>query len=573
MKSHDSYREISSATKQIPFFNREKSNTFFNKAGGQFFVPKKGSTTSVFPKLTVNNPNDKYEQEADDVADKVVQRLAVPDVSTKKEIAVQTKSMASTISPLIQKKCASCEQEEKLQKKGEEDLAQESRPDVRRKPIFESNAEPPDDINNIQRRCAECEKEEKVQKKQNSLNSPIASSHIESSLSSSKGGGTSMPAATKEQMENSFGVDFSHVRLHRDSSAVQMNKDLHAQAFTSGSDIYFNSGKYDANSTGGKHLLAHELTHVLQQSNGLHGNLIQRDGFGDVRLAEGCEQLITEVQATPTYKALAPDDKKLADEIISEVNKKGQNDRYQILLKLKLLFDTPEKSEADITLETNVSTATAVKVEKARVSKPKAAKNTNLEEKASKSAKRKWTGIKGKFGGGTYYVDKTSSTNIVVRAKIFLTPAGTGTVDNVKEIKKMEDGIEKAASTKGYLVDIQFVNDASDPDTFTVRVNPGEWEVATNWSGGDPVGFAHELHHMFAFELDRYNYIESHSGNESMAIPTRLHWFREELKKPAGYNDPNSIMNSASHPNDSDVCTVAGLDPATCLAERKKLTK
>ncbi len=68
-------------------------------------------------------------------------------------------------------------------------------------------------------------------------------------------------------MESSFGTDFSGVRIHNDSSSVQMNKDLQAQAFTNGSDIYFNSGKYDTNSKGGKHLLAHELTHVVQQND------------------------------------------------------------------------------------------------------------------------------------------------------------------------------------------------------------------------------------------------------------------------------------------------------------------
>ncbi len=273
--------KVSEKTTSVAIGHRtqEMDKRFFQKGGEQTSLPNHSAGTFFFTKgqnirpaiqakLTIGQPNDKYEQEADAVAEKVVQRFAMPDVLTKKEAGGQTKSsLASTISPLVQKKCASCEQEEKLQKKGEEDLVQESRPDLSRKPIFESNAEPPDEINNIQRKCSECEKEEKVQKKQNSLDSPIASSHIESSLSSSKGGGTSMPAATKEQMENSFGVDFSHVRLHRDSSAVQMNNVLGAQAFTQGSDIYFNSGKYNTDTSEGKHLLAHELTHVVQQSN------------------------------------------------------------------------------------------------------------------------------------------------------------------------------------------------------------------------------------------------------------------------------------------------------------------
>jgi hypothetical protein len=94
-----------------------------------------------------------------------------------------------------------------------------------------------------------------------------APSNVEQQLSSSKGGGQPLPESTRSGMEQSMGADFSGVRIHTDSSAVQMNKDLHAQAFTHGSDIYFNSGKFDAGSTGGQHLLAHELTHVVQQGS------------------------------------------------------------------------------------------------------------------------------------------------------------------------------------------------------------------------------------------------------------------------------------------------------------------
>jgi hypothetical protein len=67
-------------------------------------------------------------------------------------------------------------------------------------------------------------------------------------------------------MEPRFGNDFSSVRIHTGSNAVQMNKELHAQAFTHGSDLYFNEGKYNPGSNSGKQLLAHELTHVVQQT-------------------------------------------------------------------------------------------------------------------------------------------------------------------------------------------------------------------------------------------------------------------------------------------------------------------
>jgi hypothetical protein len=106
-----------------------------------------------------------------------------------------------------------------------------------------------------------------------------------------------------------------------------------------------------------------------------------------------------------------------------------------------------------------------------------------------------------------------------------------------------------------------------------VTVDPGKWEVATNWAGGDPLGYAHELHHLLAFELDKYNYIEAHSKRESMAVHDRLIWFQKELGKPAGFNDPTSIIADAEHPNDSDVCAVAGLDPKTCQQERQDARK
>ena len=77
-------------------------------------------------------------------------------------------------------------------------------------------------------------------------------------------------------MQSSFGFDFSHVNIHTDTGAVQMSKELHAQAFTQGSDIYFNSGKYDPQTTTGKQLLAHELTHVVQQQETINKKSIQR---------------------------------------------------------------------------------------------------------------------------------------------------------------------------------------------------------------------------------------------------------------------------------------------------------
>ncbi len=83
----------------------------------------------------------------------------------------------------------------------------------------------------------------------------------------SASGGFPLPDDLKQKMEDSFNADFSNVRLHTDNQAVQMSKMLNAQAFTVGNNIYFNTAKYDPIGRAGQLLLAHELTHTLQQNS------------------------------------------------------------------------------------------------------------------------------------------------------------------------------------------------------------------------------------------------------------------------------------------------------------------
>ncbi len=93
-----------------------------------------------------------------------------------------------------------------------------------------------------------------------------ATPNLESRLASQTGGGTPLNEETRSFMEPRFGADFSAVRVHTDSSSVQMNQELGAQAFTHGHDVYFGGGKYNPGADDGKRLLAHELTHVVQQT-------------------------------------------------------------------------------------------------------------------------------------------------------------------------------------------------------------------------------------------------------------------------------------------------------------------
>ncbi len=75
--------------------------------------------------------------------------------------------------------------------------------------------------------------------------------------------GSALPPTLRTQMEAQMGTDFSDVRIHTNSAVV--SDGIGARAFTIGNDIYFNAGEYNPATGAGRHLLAHELTHVVQQ--------------------------------------------------------------------------------------------------------------------------------------------------------------------------------------------------------------------------------------------------------------------------------------------------------------------
>jgi hypothetical protein len=96
-------------------------------------------------------------------------------------------------------------------------------------------------------------------------------------IGSNNGNGVSMDSTTKSFMENSIGANFSEVKIHTDSEAIQMSENINAQAFTVGNDVFFNEGKYKPDTEAGQHLLAHELTHTIQQSG---EKMIQKEDKG-----------------------------------------------------------------------------------------------------------------------------------------------------------------------------------------------------------------------------------------------------------------------------------------------------
>lgn len=99
-----------------------------------------------------------------------------------------------------------------------------------------------------------------------------ASPEVARRVQQSSGGGRPIEPGVKTRIEQAFGADFSGVRIHDDSSADQLSRSLNARAFTTRSDIYFAAGQYRPGTASGQELLAHELTHTLQQA----GSRVQR---------------------------------------------------------------------------------------------------------------------------------------------------------------------------------------------------------------------------------------------------------------------------------------------------------
>ncbi|MEQ8957392.1 MAG: DUF4157 domain-containing protein, partial [Coleofasciculus sp. C2-GNP5-27] len=111
-----------------------------------------------------------------------------------------------------------------------------------------------------------------MRKSQSGTGSTNSSVNLEESIQQKRGQGQSLSEDIREPMEQTLGADFSGVKVHTDSQSDQLNRSIQARAFTTGQDVFFKQGEYNPGSKNGQELLAHELTHVVQQTG-----TVQRD--------------------------------------------------------------------------------------------------------------------------------------------------------------------------------------------------------------------------------------------------------------------------------------------------------
>jgi hypothetical protein len=224
----------------------------------------------VQPKLTIGQPNDKYEQEADQVAAQVVKQINAPASTTSQDAGVQRQEMTEEEELQTKPEISTLQrmempEEEELQTKPDTVRVQRQEledEELQTKPSAANLAMQP-----LQREAMEEDDELQMKPSTPSVGAEggAVSADLEGKINAARGGGQSLAPQLQAQMGQAMGADFSGVRVHTDGRADVLNRSVGARAFTTGQDLFFKRGEYQPESRDGQELIAHELTHVMQQ--------------------------------------------------------------------------------------------------------------------------------------------------------------------------------------------------------------------------------------------------------------------------------------------------------------------
>ena len=201
---------------------------------------------AIQAKLRVGAVNDPLEREADRVADRVMQ-MPGPEAGPRIGQAASG----------VQRLCAECEDELQIQSAPDEAVQRQ---------VEEEEEEL------LQTKRAEGEIQRQVEEEEEELIQPKAEGvgqrgfAVDDATVSGIGAGRPLDPGLRAFFEPRFGVDFSAVRVHREAGAAASARSLGARAYTWGRHVVLGQGEYRPESPSGKHLLAHELTHVVQQT-------------------------------------------------------------------------------------------------------------------------------------------------------------------------------------------------------------------------------------------------------------------------------------------------------------------
>lgn len=240
------------------------SKSVFRKPGeSSFFAP------AVQTKMKVSQPGEKHEQEADAMADKVM-RMPEPKQDAplqRQEMPKEEKIQKQEEEKTLQRQEMPEDKIQKQEEQEEETLQRQAMPEeeeqVQRRPEEEEETVQRKESSSSEEKLQKQEEEEQVQRKPNGT--PTVNSNVHTAINQKASGGQKMSPDVKSFMESRFNADFSKVKIHNDQDAAGLSNRLSAKAFTYKNHIFFSKGQYEPGTSVGKHLLAHELTHVIQQ--------------------------------------------------------------------------------------------------------------------------------------------------------------------------------------------------------------------------------------------------------------------------------------------------------------------
>lgn len=272
------------------------------------------------PKLHVNDPNDQFEREADRVADRVMsmpepkprrserdgrdREEGEPKLPLQRQEAEEEEEQTQSFSlqrrqdeeseeELAQTASLQRQQEEEeeqaasMQRQEMEEETEEEEVQTFSLQRQEEEEEEQAQTSSLQRRTAE-EEEEQMQQRAKHLRRPRITPRFETDLQlMRRGGGQPLPEPLRAFLEPRFGRSFADIRVHAGPEAAKLARAANARAFTVGKHIVFGAGEYRPGIEQGRRLIAHELTHVLQQRGGLHS--VQRE-IGPERAGAGASQ-------------------------------------------------------------------------------------------------------------------------------------------------------------------------------------------------------------------------------------------------------------------------------------------
>lgn len=216
----------------MPAAQRWEAAMSLQRARGNRFV----QGMAVQAKMMIGHPNDKFEREADRLASNVVEQI-------------NTLASAKPIQKQLLQNNAGTNKE--FQLRGDTLDRQRSRlsTDQKQEAMIKESLQT-----------------ELIFQHRKSIADGDLSTDLESAISSARGGGQPLDARLQQSMEQMMGADFDGVKVHKDILSEQLNISIKSRAFTIGKDVFFRQGMYDPGSRAGKTLIAHELTHVMQQN-------------------------------------------------------------------------------------------------------------------------------------------------------------------------------------------------------------------------------------------------------------------------------------------------------------------